>query len=834
MQTFKRKFKKILICLLTAIMCLSPILLAGCTSTSDPGGSTIGGGGSSGGSGGSSGGGSSGGGSSGGGQQEEYDPKDYFAGYKFAYRPASGNDKQFIIDVRNQNYQFTLEIMEALYNTYGHAIIYDADDVGADIIACDEDGNVSVVEYGDKTIFKNGTTPTYSKKYFLNLKNIFEQMGRELKITDAGVVQIVNTDDGKVLAQFDTSAEYAQYFSYENAIYKDSPQIGDKNNDYSQEVGDDTIDKIVEASESNNLTYRRWKMSINEKSNPNSLEKAYAAQYFLNNHRFRAKIQFAITLITAGYDISPSGDGRSAYQQGCDYINSAFENQKQSQGANIQLDADNKTTALDSDAEIKKFYEDIEENLFSQYEKWIDHSGYTASEQQQIANYICDDVIGTSLVKRDNNRFVNVYKPLDENAYYQLPVSRDENLKEKYTRYLTDDNLNGAFLSYQADGVYDDDSGVCDIGFFKYKPNGSYGDSTTPESQLQTFMTYLSYATRNADGSSDYEINKDFKFSDPTYSVPEVGAQLFEVYDLNCDGDFYGDKYDVDGNGSYVKFSYEEEAQNVFGNGTEPAMIYSIRLQFFKNYVNTVQDIVISIAEKTTKVENADGEMEDELVYPRIPACAYANYSCGDLLANDDPSSSSYGEMFHMRAGYQNYQNMVFMPKKNVTLNSIWVSFKSNRDYSDPGFEVVVYARYYDATTNSYASWTQNGEETQFYNCGSQTVMNYENGDFDFLEVDTSSILSSAKIGDKEKGNAVLSPFVNPKGMETYYETQIITRSSTGGKYYEYLELPDGNRVCVFNETKVPKSQKSSYFELIFSTALANEYQVSLSFLDFE
>lgn len=832
MQTLKRNFKKILVCLLTVIMCLSPILLAGCSSTKDPGGSTSGsgsGGSGSGSGGGSSGGGSSGdsgsGGSSGGGQQEEYDPKDYFSGYKFSYRPASGNDKQFIIDVRNQNYQFTLEVMEELYKTYGHAINSGIQiQVQADVIACDDDGNVVVTQHG-KDVFENGTNPRYSKNYFLKLKDIYDNMqGIHIEITSTGVLQIVNPDNtGSVLAQFDPNAEYGQYFSYENAIYKDSPRIGEKRDDYSQEVGDEDIESIESVAEEN-LTYRRWQMSIAESSNLNAAEKVTIAQDFLNNHRFRAKIQFAITLITAGYDISPSGNGRSVYENGCAYIDNAFDNPTtQSQGSTGKADVDGVKIALRNDAEIKSFYKDIEENLFSQYEKWIDHSGFTASEQQQIANYVCDDVIGTNLVKRDNNRFVNVYTSTDGYVY---PISKDKYLQGKYTRFLTDDNLFTSFLKYSANGIYDENKVESEVGLFKYRINDA-GEIT---SNLQNFMKYLIFAVQNDSHDPNYELNKDFKFSAPIINVPEIGNQLFEVYDLDCDGVYHGDKYDANGDGSTTKFITENASLTSVGT----VMIYSLRLQFYKNYANTALDIVTSLAEKTTQVENSDGEMESELVYPRIPACAYANYSCGDLLANDDKSSQNYGEMFHMKAGYQNYQNMVFMPKKNVTLNSMWVSFKSNRDSSDAGFNIVVYARYYDATTNSYATWTQNGEETQFYNCGSQTVKNYDNDDFEFLEIDTESILSSAKIDGEEKGNAVLSPFVNPTGMETFYNTQIITRSSAGGKYYEYIELPDGNRVCVFNETKVPKSQKSSYFELIFSTGLANAYQVGLPFLDFE
>lgn len=832
MQTLKRNFKKILVCLLTVIMCLSPILLAGCSSTNDPGGSTTGGG--SGGSGSGSGGGSGGGSGSGSGggstddpvieEPDDNDPKDYFSGYKFSYRPASGNEKQFIIDVRNQNYQLTLEIMEKLYNTYGYAL---NSPLEADVITCDENGNVSVNQYGDKTTFQNGTTPTYSKNYFLKLKDIYDNMqGIHIEITNTGVLQIVNPDNtSSVLAQFDPNAEYNQYFSYENAIYKDSPRTGEKNDDYSQEVGDDNIETIQDSAET--LTYRRWKMSIAEKANLNAVEKANIAQDFLNNHRFRAKIQFAITLITAGYDISPSGNGRSVYENGCAYIDNAFDNPSNASTLVGKFDAEGVKIAFANASEIKNFYEDIEENLFAQYEKWVDHSGYTSSEQQQIANYVCDDVIGTNLVKRDNNRFVNVYQTFERS--YRLPISRDKNLKDKYSRFLTDDNLFSAFIKYSTDGIYSDS----DVNKALYL----YNSENNPASiQVQEFLDYISYALLNTRWDSEYVLNSDFKYSNSALSIPEIGNQLFEAYDLDGDGVYHGDRYDANGDGNTEIFVYEADALDVSGNprSTGPAMLYSLRLQFFKNYANTALDVVTSLAEKTTQVENSDGEMESELVYPRIPACAYANYSCGDLLANDDKSSSNYGELFHMKAGYQNYQNMVLMPKKNVTLNSMWVSFKSNRDSSDAGFNIVVYARYYDATTNSYATWTQNGEETQFYNCGSQTVKNYDNGDFDFLEIDTESILSSAKIDGKEKGNAVLSPFVNPKGMETYYETQIITRSSTGGKYYEYIELPDGNRVCVFNETKVPKSQKSSYFELIFSTGLANAYQVGLPFLDFE
>lgn len=826
MQTLKRNFKKILVCLLMVIKFLSPILLAGCSSTKDPGGSTSvsGSGGSGSGSGSDSGSGS--GGSSGGGEQEEYDPKDYFAGYKFSYRPASGNEKQFIIDVRNQNYQFTLEVMEELYETYGHAInmrSLGGYQIQADVIACDDDGNVVVTPYG-KSVFENGTNPRYSKNYFLKLKDIYDNMqGIHIEITNTGVLQIVNPNNtSSVLAQFDPNAEYGQYFSYENAIYKDSPRIGGKSDDYSQEVGDEDIESIESVAEENR-TYRRWQMSIAEISNLDVIGKACAAQNFLNNHRFRAKIQFAITLITAGYDISPSGNGRSVYENGCAYIDNAFDNPSSASTLVGKFDAERVKIAFVNASEIKNFYEDIEENLFAQYEKWVDHSGFTASEQQQIANYVCDDVIGTNLVKRDNNRFVNVYTSTDGHVY---PISKDNYLQEKYTRFLTDDNLFTSFLKYSANGIYDENKVDSEVGLFEYRINDA-GELTY---HLQQFMQYLIFAVQNDSRDPDYELNKDFKFSAPIINVPEIGNQLFEVYDLDCDGVYHGDKYDANGDGSTTKFITEDASSTSVGT----VMIYSLRLQFFKNYANTVLDIVTSLAEKTTQVENSDGEMESELVYPRIPACAYANYSCGDLLANDDKSSPNYGEMFHMKAGYQNYQNMVFMPKKNVTLNSMWVSFKSNRDSSDAGFNIVVYARYYDATTNSYATWTQNGEETQFYNCGSQTVKNYYNDDFEFLEIDTESILSSAKIDGAEKGNAVLSPFVNPTGMETFYNTQIITRSSAGGKYYEYIELPNGNCVCVFNETKVPKSQKSSYFELIFSTGLANAYQVGLPFLDFE
>lgn len=803
---------------------LSPILLAGCSSTKDPGGSTSGSGSGGSGSGLGSDSGSGSGGSSGGGEQEEYDPKDYFAGYKFSYRPASGNEKQFIIDVRNQNYQFTLEVMEKLYETYGHAInmrFLGGMQIQADVIACDDDGNVVVTQYG-KDVFENGTNPRYSKNYFLNLKKIYDQkQGVHIQFTNDGVLQIIDPNNGKVLVEYDPNAEYGQYFSYENAIFKDSPRIGEKSDDYSQEVGDDNIEKIQNSAET--LTYRRWKMSIAETANLTAVEKAKIAQDFLNNHRFRAKIQFAITLITAGYDISPSGNGRSVYENGCAYIDNAFGNTLVG-----KFDAERVKIAFANASEIKNFYEDIEENLFAQYEKWIDHSGYTSSEQQQIANYVCDDVIGTNLVKRDNNRFVNVYQTF-ERPYYRLPISRDKNLKDKYSRFLTDDNLFSAFIKYSTDGIYSDSD--VNNAFYFYN-----SENNTVSWQVRDFLDYISYALLNTRWDTEYVLNSDFKYSNSTFCIPEIGNQLFEAYDLDCDGVYHGDRYDANGDGNTEIFVYEANALDVSGNprSTVPAMIYSLRLQFFKNYANTALDIVTSLAEKTTQVENSDGEMESELVYPRIPACAYANYSCGDLLANDDKSSPNYGEMFHMKAGYQNYQNMVFMPKKNVTLNSMWVSFKSNRDSSDAGFSIVVYARYYGAITNSYATWTQNGEETQFYNCGSQTVKNYDNGDFDFLEIDTESILSSAKIDGKEKGNAVLSPFVNPKGMETYYETQIITRSSAGGKYYEYIELPDGNRVCVFNETKVPKSQKSSYFELIFSTGLANAYQVGLPFLDFE
>lgn len=778
MQKSKNIFKRVLIAFLTVIFAISPVLLAGCTATGQSSSGDISGGiggggnsgdnssGSSGGSSsGSSGGSSSGssgnssensGGSSGGNSGnssetpiDKYDPQYYFNGFKFSYRPAKNADA-FIIDVRNQNAQFTAEILTELYSNYGYK------ESSAKLI--------DVVTYNNTTGFVNISQTSYN----FNKKPYFSE-DIELKYTDSeGIEKNVLYRGNKV--QYDADADYAKYFTHENAILNDSPTATGSQNKWNWISGDNTY--------------------------------GTGYLYFLNNHLYRAKLEFAILLITCGYDISANGGAQyNLYTAGVSQIEAYYNNAEKDVNGLLKDNA--------------KYYNDIYENVTKQYLNIVDHSGFTATEIEKISQFVCEEIIGQEIVALDNTRYVNVYS-YERNPNLTLDVI-PESLNSKFNRYLTDENMFSIFTTQNN----------ANINLNSYMQKFEYPEGTieegiyTAQNQINDFMLYASIVPLICQDYYGQQINKNVEFLDENNYHYNVATDLYKkLFDLNGDDIYHADYFDLDNDGdttSYVK--------QVINN--QNCIVYSIRKQYFKNYQNTAFDIVNTLANREAddtarEIDNLSKE------YPLIPACYFADYYCGELLQNGDINDGAYGDMFHMYSSYQNYQNMVVMPSKQIKLNYVMLAFETLKE-----FDMHVYARYYDAQTNSFATWGDGTNKTSFYDCGSLLVEVVEN-DINFIEIDTTEILTTAKINGVAKGNTILDPFANPNEISSgMHQAQIVTKNSVGGRYYEFVELPDGNKVVCFTETNTPQQDRKSYIEFIFSCDISNLYQVGIFMLDF-
>ena len=491
---------------------------------------------------------------------------------------------------------------------------------------------------------------------------------------------------------------------------------------------------------------------------------------------------------------------------------------------------------------------------FSALSNTINHLGFTQSEIEQIQFFVLNYLIGKDNVQTDNNRFVNVYYDSDSKEIHVVKNST-------YNRFLNDETyamalnlVNGnqiktSAVDYEIDetiefsydnGIFDNSLvGLCDYateflglssrnGFESFEPD--VDEITYYYSNDDVFVTDVGSTDEIQDGGALHEA-----FSSAIYK------SLIKTNYRNSDFDANFWNYDSYGNSHYGEAKINK---NVVVNidGVQRT-IFSIRLPYFKNYFNTTHKIVnetissgvsVQTRDKWRETHNFEYPYDEE--YPSIPLCYFADYDNSDMLFD---GSGSCAKMF---SGYQNYQNMVLMPKKLVELESgalfitrelaedeAWFYNGTTDGYGD--FDLTVYVRYYDATTGSFATWqAEDGTSSEFYVLDTITVKYVGYRDEVYLTEDATEsttvailvpnvvnfsikdILSSAETSNFQDKSPVLEGFEEDAVLSPH-ESTLISKENYG-YLFNYVETPDGNQVICFDGQK---AEAPSYFELVFS-----------------
>ncbi|MGN1222071.1 MAG: hypothetical protein ACI4TT_02420, partial [Christensenellales bacterium] len=294
-----------------------------------------------------------------------------------------------------------------------------------------------------------------------------------------------------------------------------------------------------------------------------------------------------------------------------------------------------------------------------------------------------------------------------------------------------------------------------------------------------------------------------------------------KLIDVNADGQFTADYWDFDndGNTNYV-------LSEVVGN--ETWFLFSVRKQYFKNYTNTVYEIAKNLVRAPENSDNtisyAQRQFNYDLKYPIVPASFFADYVNDDILLNENG-------IMNMPTGYKRYQSVVVMPKKTFNFEEFYMFLTRQVDTTGTtqDFDVTIFLRYYDATTNSFATWGGDGGDSQFYNCGTVRVTQaselYEIDDP--ICINSLEILSSAKINGTEKGNCTLQAFSNlPSGNAK--NPTMITKNSEGAKMFKFVDLPNGQKTVTYSSDYLSAENRTSYMELLFATDNNNNFQFAI------
>ena len=768
MQKSKLLLKKLLLCLVAVVMCLSPILLAGCGSTNNSSGGGNGGGSSGGGS--SSGSGDTSGDDSGntgsddsgntsgdsGGLNADIDGKKYLSNYKISYRPSSDDDiGAFVADIKVQVNQIAFDIMRLLFAQYGPLYIDTAEFNNATIISLTlgADGNYKKVE-----------AKAQNDAILSNAKPLFSQ--------DIITTRMINDSFANVTA-YKADSGYSKYFNHANAIFADY-DFNDNQKSWNWNGGCKINDET---------TYQ------------NKLDA------FVNNLVYRKKLELALLLISAGYDITPTGSNYLAYKNGADMIDSL---------RNENID----------DIE---FYKAVDEYVFNTYYRLVDHSGYTDNEISYISSFILNEIIGTELSSLDDTKYLNVYtiQNGNDNTFYPLK----DNLALKYNKFLTEET----FLSF----YYTDTDNDVKSGYFfndiDKVPNGIEQTEVDEINDSQYYASKIiiiqSEAYPKAYGNQvtlENAKNVDIYYDiDNKMSDAEKKEFYEKLIDINSDGQFTADYWDFD-NDDNTNFVMSEEV------GNETWFLFSVRKQYFKNYANTSYEIVKNLVRAPENSEStmtyAQRQFDYDLKYPIIPASFFADYINDDILLNENG-------IMNMPTGYKRYQSVVVMPKKTFNFKEFYMFLTRQVDTTNTtqDFDVTIFLRYYDATTNSFATWGGDGAGSQFYNCGTVRVTQaselYEIDDP--ICINSLEILSSAKIKGTAKGNCTLQAFSNlPSGNAK--NPTMITKNSEGAKMFKFVDLPNGQKTVTYSSDYLSAENRTSYMELLFATDNNNNFQFAI------
>ena len=554
------------------------------------------------------------------------------------------------------------------------------------------------------------------------------------------------------------------------------------------------------------------------------------------------KLTIAITLILQGYDVLDENDNKS----------SDFEIEFYSQ-CNALLNGDS----------IKNL--DDFENLANS----VSHLGFTDRDVQQIENFVLHYIIGTTNVQQDDSKFVNCYydisggNPEIKVKYY---AGDAKYINVKYNKFLTDETYATGYLKNTNNNVEFGLNGSSDMNLQGLLHYSGYYLASLNENIINFEATKLVVDSYIGDYNEITEKITDVTNYPAGTLIPAVTSaiynKLIKIDSVRNSFNANVWKYDSYGNKN------SENAGNLVID-TDGHVLFSVRLPGFKNFTNTVHKIVNNeVAQAPTQeylddwldeygyeYPYKDAETGEYIKYPNIPYTYFADYDNGDMLFDGESGAA------RMFSGFKLYQNLVLMPQSDVDVESgaLFVVRKLVEDethYPDGStdhsgdFEMTVYVRYYDAATQSYATWTdeETGETTQFYKIGTETIdynmyitedideealenaetdedienaksfkANYAPVTFDFSIKD---ILLSAQINGQDNESWTLEAFDD--GRELCLHNQKLVTKYNYGECFKEDKTPEGDKVVVYDGKS---AGSSSYFELVFSCSRAVPFQ---------
>ena len=512
--------------------------------------------------------------------------------------------------------------------------------------------------------------------------------------------------------------------------------------------------------------------------------------------------------------------------------------------------------------------ETIEDSVIDEYVSQVNHLGWTDVEIKQLASFILNYVIGEDLVAEDNNRFVNAYCDVNGDlkiVYY----GADNNLKNsRYNRFLTDETYatgmfyNGNFVFNVVDEYGESENSNLEgllyyAGEYLKTASKNNFDQTEKFKNISFSGLITEYAIDDFLDGSSVSPNVDKGVSDQAfgqaiynkliatdYRTTEIKDEYNNVIDTkyNFNANVWGyDRYgEIQGSEYFDEPEREVEKNNVmYIAGAYNHVLFSVRLPYFKNYYNTVHFMVRDmLLQEVTDENRADLDAEWNAnhpnmdsypyseVFPTVPLTYFADYDNTDMLFDNV-------SVTHMFSGYQAYQSMVIMPQKDLFLEEAALFFVREpleNEFFDQNvngdFELTIYARYYDAATQSYATWGNNGSE--FYLVETITVTCeplLNNGRLVsvvpiVVHMSIKDILSSAKINGTERNSYLLNAFSEDEEVLTH-QAQLLSKDNYGW-WFKQDTTPQGDEVVCFDGQSVGTQ---SYLEFVISNKTNSPFQ---------
>lgn len=451
----------------------------------------------------------------------------------------------------------------------------------------------------------------------------------------------------------------------------------------------------------------------------------------------------------------------------------------------------------------------------------IDHLGFTETEQQYLANFVFNYIIGTDLVKADNSRFVNAYSTDGENLTIVYNANSADSNKRAgkinnnlyYNRFLTDETYaTGELVDNEEIEFIISDTNKNLEGICYYA--GEYLKLAS-QANFHEFILYGYTSNVGIDMAlNDDNVNKNQDVTSAVYD------NLINVYGTAVDStgkQFNANVWNYDQNNDGEA---DKTVTIVDPHNHQTYALFSIRLPYFKNYYNTVSFMIRDMFGELTPEKKSALDIRWQITkhmnypydteFPSVPFVYFNDLDTAKMQLDPDT-----GDIVMADSGYQSYQSLVVMPEKPVYVKEgiFFINGPKNVETDEQSFELTIYARYYDAETQSYASWEdENGEITQFYKIATEEVpINEEPGDLEVeIDVDLRTILATAIIGGDERGSYLLDAF--SEDNERVTEQTLVTKESYG-YWFNQVSTPDGATVVCF-DGKLANSP--SYLEFVF------------------